>query len=179
MTDDPTAQPLEPHPEKVPEVAIHDIARYQEQLLKIIVHHDDRALRVLSLYVTVLGALVTASFGLYQAHAWSAYVVILIVVASLSLMLGCWFAYRAAWTAIIYLPGRKPDFWNWALEYDQDMRATALAYAKQAAEVISHNERIADRAANCLARAHMCGIAAPFVGTACAAFAYAARTYIT
>jgi hypothetical protein len=166
-------------PDKVPETAIQDIARYQEQLLKMILHHDDRALRVLSLYVTVLGALVTAAFGLHQAHALSAYAGILMGGTALSLGVGCAFAYRAAWTARIFLPGRKSDFWNWALEYEQDIREAALAYAAQAVDIVTNNERVADRAATNLARAHVCGVAAPFIGTACAVFAYLARTYIT
>jgi hypothetical protein len=166
-------------PEKVADTAIGDIARYQEQLLKMILHHDDRALRVLTLYVTVLGALVTASFALNQARALNAYAGIAMGGAALSLFVGCGFAYRAAWTARIYLPGRKPDFWTWALDNELDICATALAYAQQAVEIIANNERIADRAANRLARAHLWGIAAPFIGTALALFAYISRTYIT
>jgi hypothetical protein len=179
MTDQPPDEPATMLPEKVPETAIQDIARYQEQLLKMILHHDDRSLRVLSLYVTVLGAFVTAAFALNQAHALNAYTAILMGGAALSLGVGCAFAYRAAWTARIYLPGRKSDFWTWALENEQDIRETALAYARQAIDIVAHNERIADRAANRLARAYLCGVAAPFIGTASTLFAYAARTYIT
>lgn len=168
-----------PLPDKVPETAVQDIARYQEQLLKMIIHHDDRALKVLSLYVTVVGALVTAIFALKQSTLLTPYLVILIGGMALTLLVGCAFAYRAAWTARIYLPGRKPDFWTWALENDQDIRETALAYAKQAVEIIAHNEKLSDRAANRLTRAYVCGLAAPFVGTGLALFAFFSRTYIT
>jgi hypothetical protein len=178
QTEQPAALATAP-PDKVPEAAIQDLARYQEQLLKMILHHDDRALRVLSLYVTILGALVTAAFGLKQSAALSVYAGIIMCGAALSLLVGCSFAYRAAWTARIYLPGRKSDFWTWALENQQDIRETALAYAQQAVEIVTHNERLADRAATCLAKAHLCGIAAPFVGTAMGLFAYLARTFIT
>jgi hypothetical protein len=144
-----------PPPDKVPEAAIQDIARYQEQLLRMIIHHDDRSLRALSLYVTVLGALVTAAFGLNQVRALNAYAGIIMGGAALSLLVGCAFAYRAAWTAVIFLPGRKSDFWTWALENEQDIRETALAYAAQAMAIVANNERVADRAANNLARAHL------------------------
>jgi hypothetical protein len=164
---------------KVPEAAIGDVARYQEQLLRMILHHDDRALRVLSLYLTVLGALVTASLALRQAQMLTAYIVILIACAAVSLLIGCGLAYRAAWTARIYLPGRKSDFWIWAMENQLSIGEAALAYAKQAEDMIAHNEKIADRAASNLAKAHLCGILAPFVGSLASAFAYAARTYIT
>jgi hypothetical protein len=177
----PSLEPPRPPalPEKVAETAISDTARYQEQLLKMILHHDDRALRVLTLYVTVLGALVTTAFALNQAHALNSYAGIAMGGAALSVFVGCGFAYRAAWTARIYLPGRKPDFWTWGLDNELDIRETARAYAQQAVEIIANNERIADRAANRLARAHLCGIAAPFIGTALALFAYVSRTYIT
>lgn len=168
-----------PPPDKVPETAIQDIARYQEQLLKMILHHDDRALRVLSLYVTVLGALVTSAFALKQAQALSAYATILMGATALSLIIGCSFAYRAGGTARIYLPGRKPDFWTWAMDYEQNAQEAARAYATQAVDIIAQNERVADRAATNLGRALLCGVAAPFVGTASALFAYAARNYIT
>jgi len=154
--------------QKVSEIAIPDIARYQEQLLRMILHHDDRALRVLSLYVTVIGALVTAFFALRQAQILTSYVVVTMVAAGLSLLIGCVLSYRAAWTARIYLPGRKPDFWIWAIENEQDIRATALAYAMQAREIISHNENVADRAANRLTKAYIAGLAAPIVGAASA-----------
>lgn len=165
--------------DRLPDAALGDIARYQEQLLKMLLHHDDRALKVLTLYVTVLGALVTAAFALNQAHALNAYAGIAMGAAALSLIVGCGFAYRAAWTARIYLPGRKPDFWMWALSNDVGMSEAVHAYAQQAAEIINHNERIADRAANSLAKAHLWGVAAPFVSTAATLFAYASRTYIT
>lgn len=172
--------PVEPvSPDKTCEMAVQDIARYQEQLLKMILHHDDRALRVLSLYVTVIGAFVPAAFALHQAEIFGPYVKITMFFAAVSLFVGIFFAYRAGWTARIYLPGRKSDFWAWAIENEQDTKETALAYVKQAVEIIEHNERVADRAANRLARAYLCGVAAPFVGTAIALFAYCARTYIT
>jgi hypothetical protein len=152
--------------DKVSEIAIPDIARYQEQLLRMILHHDDRALRVLSLYVTVLGALVTALFALIQAQVLTAYFVIPIVAAALALAVGCAFAYRAGWTARIFLPGRKPDFWIWAIENEQTVQEAALAYTRQAADTIAHNERVADRAASHLGKAYFCGLAAPAIAAA-------------
>lgn len=152
--------------DKVSDSAIPDIARYQEQLLIMILHHDDRALKVLSLYVTVLGALVTAILALRQAGILTAYLLIMIVGAALTLAIGCVFAYRAAWTARIYLPGRKPDFWMWAIQNNLDIRETASAYAEQAVDIIEQNERVADRAANRLTRAYVCGLAAPMTGAA-------------
>jgi hypothetical protein len=171
--DNPTSSPSIPPTDggsldKVAEISIPDIARYQEQLLRMILHHDDRALRVLSLYVTVLGALVTVLFALKQAQVLTAYFVIPIVAAASALVAGCAFAYRAGWTARIFLPGRKPDFWIWAIENEQNLREAALAYARQAADIIAHNERVADRAANRLAKAYFCGLAAPAIAAAAA-----------
>jgi hypothetical protein len=96
----------------------------------------------------------------------STYLVILIASAAVVLLIGCAFAYGAAWTARIYLPGRKPDFWTWAIENEQDIRDTALAYAKQALEVIENNEKVADRAAARLTKAYICGLIAPGAGAA-------------
>jgi hypothetical protein len=169
----PTSSPSTPPTDrvsldKVAEMSIPDIARYQEQLLRMILHHDDRALRVLSLYVTVLGALVTALFALKQAQILTAYFLIPIFAAASALAVGCAFAYRAGWTARIFLPGRKPDFWIWAIENGQNVQEAALAYARQAADTTAHNEGVADRAASRLAKAYFCGLAAPAIAAAAA-----------
>jgi hypothetical protein len=77
MTEQQPVAPATTPPDKVPEAAIQDIARYQEPLLKMILHHDHRSLRILAQYVTIIGALLTAAFALNQAHALNAYAAIL------------------------------------------------------------------------------------------------------
>lgn len=165
--------------EKVPELALQDVARYQEQLFRLLLHHDDRALRTLSLYLTVIGALATVSLALNQGKLFGPYVAIFLAAAALSLLVGCGCAYTAVRPAQIYLAGRKPDFWQWAVDNEQTQRETASAYLNQAAATIVFNEKISGEAAYWLGRSHLCGIAAPFIGVACALFAYVSRNYIT
>jgi hypothetical protein len=168
----------EPEPAKFSEQAFQDIARYQEHLFRLMIHNDDRALRVLSLYIATIGLIITAGFGLYQAKSLGAYPIIFLAGVTLSLAVGCVFAYWAAWSADIYLPGRKPDFWRWANEISNPDE-TIRAYLEQAQEIIIHNEEITNRAATRLGRSYQCGVIAPLIGLGAALFAWAARTFIS
>jgi hypothetical protein len=153
-------------PEKVAELAVQDVARHEEQLVKLILFHDDRALRLLAAYVPVIVALVAAAVGLNQSDRLTIYTGFFIGGTAASFFVGCLCAYAAAWTVPIFLPGRKPQFWSWALEHEIDLRSTAQAYVGQSIQVIAHNERQCNRASLHLKKAYQCGIAALFVGAA-------------
>ncbi|SRR6266498_2788471 len=170
--------PNRAEPDKLPDVALQDTVRYQEHLFRLMLHHDDRALRVLSIYGAIIGALLTAGFALNQAKALGLYTLIFMVATGGTLAIGCAFAAYAGWSADIFLPGRKPDFWKWALENRQNVRSTVTAYVDQAAESIAQNERIANAAAKSLGRSYLCGVLAPLVGVIVPFLAYAARTFI-
>jgi hypothetical protein len=155
-----------PPPEKVAELAVQDVFRYEEQLVKLILFHDDRALRLLSVYVPVIVALVTAAVALNQNDKLTTFTGFFIGGTAASFFVGCLCAFAAAWTAPIYLPGRKPIFWNWALEHEIELRPTAAAYLNQSIDATTHNERHCNRASAHLKKAYQCGIAAPVVGAA-------------
>lgn len=152
--------------EEVAKLAIQDVARYQEQLSKLIFFHDEKGHKVLSVYVTVLAAIVTGAFALNQINKLNLYAQLFLGGAAASLLLGCAFAYITAWTSPIYIPGRKPDFWLWALENDQDVRETTIAYLSQAADTSRFNENLSNRSSKRLQKAYICGLAAPGVGAA-------------
>lgn len=158
--------------EEVAKLAVQDVARYQEQLSKLIFFHDEKGHKVLSIYVTVLAAIVTGAFALNQIHKLNLYAELFLGSSAASLLLGCVFAYATAWTAPIYIPGRKPDFWLWALENDQDVRETTVAYLQQAADTSRFNETLSNRSSKRLAKAYVCGLAAPSVGAAVVWLAY-------
>jgi hypothetical protein len=155
-----------PPAEKVLELAMQDAARHEEQLVKLILFHDDRALRLLAAYVPVIIALVAAAVALNQNDKLGIYTGFFIGGTAVSFFAGCLCAYAAAWTVPIFLPGRKPQFWDWALEHEIDLRSVAQAYVRQSIGVIEHNERQCNRASLHLKKAYQCGIAALFVGAA-------------
>ena len=162
----------------MPELALQDTVRYQEHLFRLLIHNDDRALRILSIYGTIIGLLITVAFALNQAKALGPYPIVFMATAAVFLALGCVFAYLAGWSADIYLPGRKPDFWKWALDNDQDPRSVVAAYIEQAAQSIANNERISNRAARRLERGYVCGVLALPVATIATILAYTAYTFI-
>ncbi|SNT05476.1 hypothetical protein SAMN05216374_2477 [Tardiphaga sp. OK246] len=162
--------------DEVAKQAIQDAARYEEQLVKLILFHDDRALRVMSVYAPVIVALATAAVALNQTDKLSLYVGCMIGGTSASFFAGCLCAFSVIWTTPIYLPGRRPDFWNWATEHDVDLRSTAVAYVDQSKAMTAHNEARSNRASVRLSKAYICGMAAPFVGAATIWVVYWSRT---
>lgn len=158
--------------DKVAEIAIQDIVRYQEQLLKLIFFHDEKGHKVLSIYVTVIAATVTAGFGLNQLGKLTIFIELFLGAAIVSLLAGCVFAYLTAWTTPIFLPARKPDFWMWALENEQTVRETTWAYLTQSEAIIQSNAAISNRSSERLQNAYICGLAAPVVGAAIVWLAY-------
>jgi hypothetical protein len=152
--------------DEVAKQAIQDLARHEEQLVKLILFHDDRALRVLSLYVPIILALTAAAIATYQANKLTLLVGCMIGGTTASFLTGCFCAIAVLWTVPIYLPSRRPDFWNWALEHQVELRSTAAAYVKQSMEVVAHNEGKSLRASGYLTKAYICGVTAPLVGGA-------------
>lgn len=152
--------------DEVAKQAMQDAARHEEQIVKLILFHDDRALRLLAVYVPVVGALITAGIALYQNGKLTLFAGLMMAGVGGSLVVGCFYAFATAWTAFIYMPSRRPLFWDWALEHDVDLRSTARAYIKESIETVEHNLRHSARASARLKRAYQCGIAAPFVGAA-------------
>ena len=155
-----------PTNDKLAEIALQDVIRYQEHLVKLIFLHDEKGHKVLSIYVTVLAAAVTASFALGQLGVLTLYLKIFLMGAAASLLVGCIWAYLAAWTAPIYLPGRKPDFWLWALEYENTITETVAAYLIESQAIIKFNEKLSDRSSSRLGHAYACGLAAAPIGAA-------------
>jgi hypothetical protein len=162
--------------DEVAKQAIQDVARHEEQVVKLILFHDDRALRVLSVYVPVIGALITAVIALHQAEKLTLFVGLMMGGTATSLLVGCFHAFAVVWTAPIYLPSRRPQFWQWAIEHDVELRLTAMAYVNQSISVVAHNERHSARASDYLTKAYTCGVAAPFVGAAIVWIVYWSRT---
>jgi hypothetical protein len=171
-----TVAPLSASSDEVAKQAIQDAARYEEQLVKLILFHDDRALRVLSVYVPVIVALTTAAVALNQVDKLTLYAGCMIGGTAICFFAGCLCAFSVVWTVPIYLPGRRPDFWKWATEHDIELRATAIAYVDQSAIMIANNESHSGNASRNLTKAYFCGIAAPFVGAAAIWMVYWSRT---
>jgi len=154
------------------EVAVQDVARYQDRLVELMFHTDDKALRMISIYGTFLGLLATSGFALANLKSLHGAGWGFLLGAGVALTAGCVFAYRAMWTTGIYLPGRKPDFWLWCLGPEILEHEALAAYLKQAAICIEHNQRISDAAAEDVRRCFLCGISSPIVGLIASAAAW-------
>lgn len=148
--------------------AIEDVTRYQECLLGLLRHNDDKGLRLLGIYLAAIAAIVTAGFALMSISLLTPALAGFLVGTAASLGFGCIFAYVAAWRADIYLPGRRPDFWRWAIDNKVNVRHALSYYLDQADICITHNDRINKRAARMLSRGYLCGLSAPWVGGAVA-----------
>jgi cytochrome c biogenesis protein CcdA len=167
--------PLSATSDEVAKQAIQDTARYEEQLVKLILFHDDRALRVLSVYVPVIIALIATAVALKQTDKLTLYIGCMIAGTALSFFVGCICAFCVVWTAPIYLPGRQAPFWKWAIENDIDLRTAAIAFIDQAAYMTAQNYRHSNKAAAYLTKAYTFGVAAPFVGAAIVWVAYSSQ----
>jgi hypothetical protein len=152
--------------DEVAKQAIQDVARHEEQMVKLILFHDDRALRVLSVFVPVIGVLIAGSIALYQGSKLAPLLGFMIGGTASTFFVGCLFAFAALWNGPIYLPSRKPAFWQWAIHYDVELRTVAKEYVNQSIQMVAHNERHSARASANLTMAYICGIAAPLVGAA-------------
>ncbi|MFB6451849.1 hypothetical protein [Bradyrhizobium tunisiense] len=161
--------------DEVAKQAIQDVARHEEQLVKLIFFHDDRALRVIAVYGPLLGVLMAGTIALYQAGKLTLFLGLMIGGTGVSFMVGFLCAFAALWNAPIYLPSRKPPFWQWALKHDVELREVAMAYVEQSAAMVIHNERHSLRASGYLTKAYTCGVAAPFAGAALVWMAYWSR----
>jgi hypothetical protein len=166
------AEPSESN--KVPELALQDTVRYQEQLLRLIIHNDDRAFRLISFSVALMGVLLSA-YALTKPLGF--YVPLFMGTVALCSFAGCLFAHAALAPADIYLPGNRPDFWQWALNHRQDVAAVTKAYLEGAAQTIVKNQSITERAAKLLWRSSLCIILSPAIGIAVTLIAYLAITF--
>lgn len=162
----PSTDALNATADEVAKQAIQDAARHEEQLVKLALFSDDRALRVLAVYVPVLVALATAAIALQQSGKLTLYVGLMIGGATLSLFVGCLLAITVLWTTPIFLPSRKPEFWKWALDHDCTLNTVAKAYIDQSIATVDHNHGVCGRSTGRLMKAYACGVAAPFVGAA-------------
>lgn len=144
--------------------AIKDVTTFQECLLGLMHHNDDKAIRILGIYLATIGAVVTAGFALNAAKLLSPALTGFLIGGGIALLGGCLFAYAAAWRAEIYLAGRKPDFWRWAVDNDLTPEDVLPYYLDQAEACIEHNERLNRRSARMLSKSYLCGVSAPLVG---------------
>jgi hypothetical protein len=156
--------------------ALADARTRHEALIKIIADIDKQALSFLQQYVTLAGTALTGAGVILLTKAqpppyplalgWG------LVGFAACLVIGSMFAMATIWTSPVNLPGRDPDFWQWADGHGVSVDSAYRAYLKNLAAKGAQNARLNERLSNLMTWSKLCGIAAPVVGAAVAWNAY-------
>lgn len=157
--------------------ALNDARERHKATIDLICGIDRQALSFLQLYVTLSGAALSGA-GVILLSSGSSYPRALgigLLAFAAPIVLGAVLSIITIWPRDINLPGRDPDFWQWA---NGDLVATEHAYrqyldnlAVKAKQNISLNSRLS----NLMLTAKIAGVTAPIAGLG-AAFV-AARFY--
>jgi len=141
--------------------ALEDARCRHAATIELIYHTDQQAMNLLSHYAT-LG--VAAAAGVAAALGNSAIVPPTVGVAmfgaAVSLFVGATYCFRAMESGNINLPGRDPDFWQWAINNNGVSIIIATnEYLKNLQEMGKINAEMSDRTARSLRRAKWWGMA--------------------
>jgi hypothetical protein len=152
-------------------------ARIRNAAIVDLIHQGDRAaLALLQFYVAVASAAISAAAAIFftTAPIPKAYGCTLIGIA-VPLMAGALCCFVSMWGADIHLPGRKADFWLWAMKPEVEAKAAYAAYLDRLLEGQATNTALNRRMAKWLDYAKRCGVLAPFVGLVALFVGIAAR----
>ncbi|MBY5753701.1 hypothetical protein E0H51_07140 [Rhizobium leguminosarum bv. viciae] len=159
-------------------IALDDVRARQTALVNLIIFTDQKAMAVFRLYVTLgiaAGAAGAASFfrndALLEFARWA------MVATACWLALGALFCFRAMSRASINLPGRGPEFWQWAMRPENEPHEVAEAYLVELLDRQKVNRELNEKTAGALATAVKMGIATPLI-TAVAAAAVPLLSYL-
>ena len=144
--------------------AIEDARARHEAIIALVYVGDQKALSLLSLYVT-LGLAAASGFvaGTQLTTPLKNVLMLSSLGAALTFTLGAFFCLRALAPATINLPGRSADFWLWAAHPNVKSEEAYEEYLKTLKKKHPLNNALTDRTACALSIARRLGIAAPVV----------------
>lgn len=141
---------------------IEDARARHAAVVALIYTTDTQAMALLRLYVTLGIAAASgaaagfgASAAITRPAAWA------LVVGAVIFVIGAGLCLRALRSAAINLPGRKPDFWEWAMLPNIDRAAVLAAYLDNLKVKGIANDRCNASSATALKWAKRCGAVAP------------------
>lgn len=153
--------------------AILDARERHKSAVETIASIDRQALSLLQLYVTLAAAALTGA-GAILLNPASTYPHALgmgLTAFAVPLVTGTILCIVTIWPANISLPGRDPDFWQWADRPDIGAEVAYRAYLENLGVKVKQNEILNLRMSNWMLAAKIAGIAAPALGFFVAAVA--------
>ncbi|KKX30264.1 hypothetical protein [Rhizobium sp. LC145] len=145
-------------------LALDDVRARHTALVNLILFTDQKAMGVFRLYVTLgiaAGAAAAASFfrddALLVFARWS------MAMTALWLAVAAFFCFRAMSRGSINLPGRGPEFWQWAMLPQVETKSAMDAYLEELGGRQALNRRLNENTALYLDIAVTMGIATPLI----------------
>jgi hypothetical protein len=141
-------------------------ARVRNAAIVDLIHQGDRhALALLQFYIAVASAAISAAAAIFvtaapipKVFAWAP------IGIAVPLVVGAYCCFVSMWSADIHLPGRKADFWLWAMRPDVETKAVYQAYLDRLVEGQATNTALNKQMAKWLDYAKRCGVLAPALG---------------
>jgi hypothetical protein len=154
-------------------LAIDDIRARHKALYDLIIFTDQQAMGYLRLYVTLglataSGAVsgIVGSASISHALGWG------LVGATICLLVGSFYCFKAMNTANIGLIGRGPEFWEWAFLGGVEDRHIIDRYLKGAEAGIAINRELNKTTTGCLQKGRRLGAWAPIATLVAGLIAY-------
>ncbi|MCD2183659.1 hypothetical protein [Rhizobium sp. GN54] len=149
---------------------IDDVRARQAALVNLIIFTDQKAMAVFRLYVTLgIAAGVTGAASFFRRDELLEFARWSMVATAIWLAIGALFCFRAMSRSSINLPGRGPEFWQWALHSENDQQEVADAYLNELKERQKSNRDLNERTAAALDIAVKMGVATPIITAVAAA----------
>jgi branched-subunit amino acid ABC-type transport system permease component len=140
---------------------IEDARTRHGALVTLIYATDQQATALLRLCSTIAVAVASGALaGLTNSGVISRPLGYALAAATAVLTLGAALCLKTLQASIISLPGRTPDFWQWAMHPDVDRRAVLIAYLDNLKDKRSINSDLNIKAAAALKWAKYCVAAA-------------------
>lgn len=144
--------------------AIEDARTRHQSLIELAFAGDQKALSLLSLFVTLASALGTAfAVGLESKNLVVEALTFPSLGAAIVFLIGAFFCLRVLAPADINLPGRTADFWLWASKPNVTFEHACEQYLDNLEKKHHINVKLTERTAKLLNYARLSAIGAPIV----------------
>lgn len=162
-----------------PRVIIEDVRLRHAGVVALIMAMDTRAMALLRVYVTIAVAAAAGSVGLLLSPTPSlpAPVGWALLAVVICLGVGSYLCFRVMRTTPISIPGRKADFWLWALRPDVTVAIALQAYLDNVQLKSDQNDALNAQMTRTFNRAKLAGMLSP-VAAVLAGFAAAGHEWI-
>jgi len=145
-------------------IILDDVRARHMALVNLILFTDQKAMAVFRLYVTLgIAAAATAATGFFREDQLLQFARWPLIITAAWLAIGALYCFHAMTRPSINLPGRGPEFWEWALKPENETIEVVNAYLSELRERQQVNRKLNDDAAGSLAVAIWVGITTPAI----------------